>query len=238
MTQTLFHWKSTDDEKLRQLAAGTRRFEDFSRVRKVIGFLRRQNPSQFKPLMARDRRIINLGCGGNIIAGYFNMDVEWMPGVDACWNITQPFPLADATIDGIFTEHCMEHLTRDDAGRLLKECRRILKPGRTMRIVVPDAELYARLYVDWLDGKDIRLPYAAAFSRESDFTPLMALNRVFRDHGHLQAYDFELLRELLVASGFERVRKVRYREGGAHDLLADSADRAPESLYVEATTGS
>ena len=221
-------------ESLRRWKIGGRRLEDYARVRRAIGRLRRNDPAQFDALEARGSRILNLGCGGNPVPGHFNVDFEWLPGVDACWDLGRPLPIADASVDGVFTEHCLEHLPREGAARLLVQCRRILRPGRALRIVVPDAELYARLYADWRAGSDVRLPYAAAGSRESGFTPLMALNRVFRDHGHLYAYDYELLRDMLAAAGFAQVSKARFREGIAAYLLADSPDRAPESLYVEA----
>ncbi|MGL4880978.1 MAG: class I SAM-dependent methyltransferase, partial [Waterburya sp.] len=50
----------------------------------------------------------------------------------------------DNTFDFIFSEHFFEHLFLNEAVKLLKECRRILKPHGVIRIVVPDADL--RIY--------------------------------------------------------------------------------------------
>jgi predicted SAM-dependent methyltransferase len=48
---------------------------------------------------------------------------------------------ADGEVSFIVSEHFFEHLFLDDAVALLKECRRILKPGGVIRTCVPDADL-------------------------------------------------------------------------------------------------
>jgi predicted SAM-dependent methyltransferase len=70
-------------------------------------------------------RKLNLGCGGNIIAGWENHDWD----VD----ITKPLPYEDNSIDFIFIEHCVEHTTTPDAVRFFAECLRILKDEGTLR---------------------------------------------------------------------------------------------------------
>ena len=47
----------------------------------------------------------------------------------------------DNEFDFIFSEHFFEHLWLPDAIALLRECRRILKPGGVIRTCVPDADL-------------------------------------------------------------------------------------------------
>ena len=54
------------------------------------------------------------------------------------------FDFPENTFDFIYSEHFLEHLFIDEALELLKESRRILKPGGVMRIVTPDADL--RIY--------------------------------------------------------------------------------------------
>jgi predicted SAM-dependent methyltransferase len=62
-------------------------------------------------------RKLNLGCGGNILAGWENHDMD----VD----ITKPLQYEDNSIDFIFIEHCVEHTTTPDAVRFFAECLRI-----------------------------------------------------------------------------------------------------------------
>ncbi len=63
----------------------------------------------------------------------------------------------------------------------------------------------------------------------------MALNRVFREHGHLYAYDFREMASVLGHIGFEAIAKCEYQTGRDARLLIDSDDRRPESLDVECT---
>lgn len=72
---------------------------------------------------------VNFGCGGNIIPGWDNHDID----VD----ITKPLPYADGTVDKILAEHVMEHVQCSQALNFLCECRRILKLGGVVRICCP-----------------------------------------------------------------------------------------------------
>ena len=47
-------------------------------------------------------------------------------------------PLPDHSVDGIMTEHFLEHLTDDDAWLVIQDCHRLLKAGATLRVAVPD----------------------------------------------------------------------------------------------------
>ena len=47
-------------------------------------------------------------------------------------------------------------------------------------------------------------------------------------------YDHELLRQLLLKAGFNKVEKQSFREGANSVLLVDAENRRSESLYVEA----
>ena len=66
-------------------------------------------------------------------------------------------PFADASFDALYSSHFFEHVDRADLPALLAECRRAMKPGALLRVVVPDWELLTRWYLaalqDWDNGK-------------------------------------------------------------------------------------
>ena len=49
--------------------------------------------------------------------------------------------------DVVFASHVWEHLYRDDAEAVTRECRRILKPGGVLRLIVPDLRVYCERYI-------------------------------------------------------------------------------------------
>ena len=59
----------------------------------------------------------------------------------------EPLPFADASFDGVYHSHLLEHLPRDRALPFLQECRRVLKPGGVLRLAIPNLEAMARLYL-------------------------------------------------------------------------------------------
>ena len=71
--------------------------------------------------------------------------------------------------------------------------------------------------------------------QEAYETPMELINAVFRQGvEHKFAYDCDTLVRVLERSGFARVGPSRYGHSALPGLAIDSADRASESLYVEA----
>lgn len=178
-----------------------------------------------------DLKLLHVGCGSNIYGGFINLDYTWQPGVDICCDITKGIPLATGSMNGVYTEHCLEHISFGDCSAVLREFRRLLTPGGMLRVVVPDAELFVELYCQARNGAPVSFPYTQRFP---NFTAMMHINRIFRDHGHLYAYDFETMKRHLESAGFSQVARVSFREGGRAELLIDSEYRACESMYIEA----
>ncbi|MBL4775795.1 MAG: hypothetical protein JKY87_07055 [Mariprofundus sp.] len=63
---------------------------------------------------------------------------------------------------------------------------------------------------------------------------MMAVNRVFRDHGHLFAYDFQTFAAMLKEAGYIDIKRQTFMSGEDTNLLVDSESRKSESLYIEA----
>src|SRR5262249_17774155 len=57
----------------------------------------------------------------------------------------------DESFEVVYHSHVLEHLPPLDGRRLLRECYRVLKPGGTIRVAVPDLEEIARLYLTSLE---------------------------------------------------------------------------------------
>jgi predicted SAM-dependent methyltransferase len=175
------------------------------------------------------KRYLNVGCGPNMFPGFIQLDWDWLPGMDLCWDVRRGLPFVDRALQGIYSEHCLEHLELADTRAVLKEFRRTLDPGGLLRIVLPNAGLYLDLYHRAKNGEGVSFPYP-----EPGFTPLMYVNKVFSGYGHRYGYDAETLSQLLREAGFSDIREQRYRAGQDEMLLIDNEARSVESFYMEA----
>ena len=219
-----------------------RAWNSYARVQSWIGNLLRNRRIQLRRERVRGGRYLDLGCGLNTNKSLVNMDYRWHPAVDLCWDVRRGLPFEDGSLTGVFTEHCLEHFDLSIVEGILRECRRVLAPQGTLRIVVPDAELYLRIYFRQLGGDEAaRFPFQELEKLDGDFAALLSVNRVFYQyraspHGHRVMFDFQLLALLLRRAGFDSATRLTFREGRDPRLLVDSEGRQVESLYVEATT--
>jgi predicted SAM-dependent methyltransferase len=96
-------------------------------------------------------RLINLGCGNTFHSDWTNLDfVSTSPAIRE-WDLRKGLPFLDESFDACYSSHVLEHLTQNEASRLLSEIQRILKPGGVARIVVPDFEAVAKDYLACLE---------------------------------------------------------------------------------------
>jgi SAM-dependent methyltransferase len=75
-------------------------------------------------------RYVQLGCGDH------RLPFPW-ENYDAEIDITQRLPFADSSIDRIFCEHTIEHVTQQQGVEFLRECFRVLRPGGVLRLSFP-----------------------------------------------------------------------------------------------------
>lgn len=132
-------------------------------------------------------RKLNLGCGGNVLSGWENHDADL--------DITKDLPYVDNSIDFIFAEHVVEHTTIPDAVRFFMESYRVLKPDGVLRIAVPCADKIRRgadeAYMDWFGCSGFGIK-----------TRRSAVQSILLNHGHLSAWNYDLLETCLYAGGF------------------------------------
>lgn len=154
-------------------------------------------------------RKLHLGAGHEGMPGWLSTDIDRGSPEVVYLDATKPFPLPDASFDYIFSEHMIEHISWQQGLFMLRECRRILKPGGVIRVATPDLEvllgLYknqdaspmAHRYIEWISDRylnGIRL-HAAAF----------VINNAFRNWGHQFLYDGDLLALAMRETGFNNI---------------------------------
>jgi SAM-dependent methyltransferase len=63
-------------------------------------------------------------------------------------NAAKRIPLADNSVEVLYSSHMLEHLDRVEAKRFLDEARRVLTPDGIIRLAVPDIKALVQKYVD------------------------------------------------------------------------------------------
>ena len=135
-------------------------------------------------------------------------------------DLSHSLPLKEQTVDFIYSSHFLEHLFRPNAEQLLEECLRILKPGGTVRICVPDLAYAISLYS--LGEKEKMLEEYFFVEGKGSY-----LAR------HKYMYDFKLLKALLEKIGFTQVTLCSYQIGNTPDINKLD-NRQEDTLFVEA----
>jgi predicted SAM-dependent methyltransferase len=146
-------------------------------------------------------------------------------------DLRQPLPYEDDSIDAIFHEHFIEHLTKQEGERFLSETYRVLKPGGAMRIGWPDLQRLLRAYF-FKRGKfkDYVLP-ALAHHHFGGFWDEIFSDCMF-DWEHRYAYTARHLSRVLMAAGFREVNTMS--PGESRYGIALDFRRDPATTYLEA----
>ena len=97
------------------------------------------------------RKMLNLGCGSRFHPDFINIDLYAPTKEIMACDAKRPLEFNDNTFDVVYHSHLLEHFNRQDGLRLLRECYRVCKPGGVIRVVVPDLENIALLYLKYLE---------------------------------------------------------------------------------------
>ncbi len=140
---------------------------------------------------------LNLGCGTNLLDGWENHDA----GV----NITQRLPWTSDTVDCVFAEHVVEHVTYNEALCFFSECHRVLRTGGVCRIAVPSVErIWREATPNYCEFTE-RWSSVPANAGENERLRGAMTNILFR-HGHLAPWTQGLLQASLFYAGFDEVK--------------------------------
>lgn len=81
---------------------------------------------------------LNLGCGGKKLPGYVNVDSWKSESPDVLCDLgAERWPFADSSVDEALAEHVLEHLPGQAFFHFMQEMYRVLKPGGTVKVVLP-----------------------------------------------------------------------------------------------------
>ena len=148
---------------------------------------------------------------------------------------TERFPFADETIEFLYTEHMIEHISQADGAFMLRECYRVMRKGGVIRVTTPNLAAIAGLCGDNLSP--VQREYLAWFCKTFITEPCQSqaaattINAFFRLWGHQFIYDEVTLTGALRVAGFHSISRVRLRESAHPDLRnLENTERYPDGL--------
>ena len=174
-------------------------------------------------------RRLNWGCGDSPAPGWINSDRRPRPGVDLVADIREGLPLDADSVDYAASIHALEEVPYPEVVPVLRELRRVLKPGGVLRLSLPDLDKGIRAY----QGNDrdyFLVPDEDARSVGAKFIVQILW------YGYTRTlFTGDFIEELLLKAGFARVLHCGYRETrGPHPAIVELDNRERESLFVEA----
>ena len=173
---------------------------------------------------------LQLGSGGNPKPGWINVDL-FANGADVALDLREELPFPSNVASFVYSEHLFEHLEYPhDAKRFVSEVFRVLQPGGTFSIVVPDASKALSAYANPADPFFKENRRLRSYLAQENPTLMHHVNYTFRADGqHKYAYDAETLGQVLRDAGFTGVAQREF------DPALDSAKRRGHSLYMRGT---
>lgn len=98
-----------------------------------------------------DIKYLNLGCGYRFDSKWTNINFVTTGENVIVHDLSRGIPFADNTFEVVYHSHVLEHFSKATAAYFIQECCRVLQPGGILRVVVPDLEQIARLYLESLE---------------------------------------------------------------------------------------
>jgi SAM-dependent methyltransferase len=178
---------------------------------------------------ALTKAVLNVGCGYPLrqkLHRHFHgpewreirLDLDPAVQPEIVCSITDMGPVADDSVDAVWSSHNLEHLARHEVPLALAEFIRVLKPQGLLLLTLPDLQQVARLVAE------DRLEDSAYISQSG---PITALDMIFghtaslargnQFMAHRTGFTARTLHQLLNEAGFV---DVSLRRGASFDLWA------------------
>ena len=179
---------------------------------------------------------LHIGCGRGHLPGWINIDVDPAP---LAMNVLWGLPFAERSVQRVFVSHLLEHLFYPrDVRFFLAELRRVMAPGASVRIVVPDIEKCIAAYAandrtffasrretwDWWPENATRLEDFLAYAG-------VGAEPAHLFEAHKYGYDVETLTKVLAEAGFTGIGASAYMASEDPALRVDDVSAVAKARY-------
>lgn len=157
--------------------------------------------------------VLDIGSGHNPQPGCIHLDIRpGLPDLDVVCDFSKErLPFDDGSVDGVISNHSIEHISWTKVGFLVSEWIRVLKPGGWAKIRTPDLKFICTNYLagkttkEWPEDEAMATQiFGSCESSEIALIKLFSGQEV-ESNVHFACYDFSMLSKLLKKHGFSDV---------------------------------
>ncbi len=150
------------------------------------------------------------------------------------FDIRRKLPFENQSVDFIYCSHVLEHFEIWEALKILNECKRVLKKGGWLRVVIPDINKMIKIYQEHGAEKFCCLWWGYP----KNIKPKNFLEKISRKfiRDHQWHYDQKEIAALIKQAGFSKVCLREFQKGKVKDInKLDLFEVKNHSLYMEAS---
>jgi predicted SAM-dependent methyltransferase len=146
---------------------------------------------------------LHLGCGKRNFEGWTNVDLANFPHIHYQTSVDDLHMIANNSCEVIYSSHTIEYFCRNEINNVLGEWHRVLKPGGTLRVAVPDFDALIKVYRETGNLSLILGPLYGKMKITTDCKE----DYIF----HKTVYNFSDLKTILESNGFGDVHQYDWR---------------------------
>lgn len=153
------------------------------------------------------RRRLDIGSGKTPTPGHDTLDKDSSTKPTYSFDLlSTDWPVLEGIYDEVLLIHVLEHIPVSKVGIVLRRILKVMKPGGTLRIHVPNGPLVAKAYLEQpLQTFKIQM---AIYGAEAETDPAFA---------HKALYSFPMLRTTMISAGLVEVEDVTADYEDHHD---------------------
>ncbi|MBU4464010.1 MAG: methyltransferase domain-containing protein [Proteobacteria bacterium] len=192
--------------------------------------------------IGRYQKTLKPGGGFKVIfGGHWADHAGWLTLNEADQDITRKLAFPDESVDIIFTEHVIEHVSFIDGISFMRESKRILKHGGVFRVVIPALEKLLNVSLEDDMGKIYIQNLVRFYKKEDDifgelgfnglseFYRTFFFNSIFCGYGHRFIWSAGLMVKVLKSLGYGEVRIYEVGQGSNEEYCIE---RRRRGLYL------
>ena len=173
-------------------------------LRRRALFMRRWFKAPVVPKNKDGKVLVNVGCGFDTGKEFINVDVLPLPHIHYVRNISDLSMFPDNSADMVYASHVLEHIPRNNIASTVKEWRRILKKGATLRLSVPDFDNLVAVYLG--EGRNVETVRDNVLGQEPPYD------------NHYTLWNMEKMAAFLQEAGFTNMRRWSPETAQHHDF--------------------